>query len=175
MAKKTNIFLVGMMGAGKTTIGKLLAKQLGLTFHDSDHEIEKRSGATVAWIFDLEGEAGFRQREAKMIEELSQLAGIVLATGGGVILNPHNRKILSEHGIVVYLRADMDELFRRTSQNQNRPLLAHKNPRQILENLFEQRDPLYQEIADLICETDAFSVSDIVASIKRELIKKGYL
>ncbi len=162
---KKNIFLVGLMGVGKTTIGKQLAKNIGCEFIDSDHEIERRTGADIPWIFDIEGEAGFRERESIVIDELTQLQGIVLATGGGSVLAAENRHHLMARGLVIYLRASIDHLLKRTAFDRNRPLLQTDNPRQRLEQLFMQRDPLYQEIADVIIDTDYRSVSNSVKLI----------
>jgi len=174
MQKKSNIVLIGLMGVGKTSIGRQLAKELNLSFYDSDQEIEKRTGATIPWIFDLEGEAGFRQRESKTITELMTLNNIVLATGGGVILNPENRQTLATHGIVIYLQANLDTLVERTSRNQNRPLLANTNPQEILEKLLAQRDPLYRETADLVYSTSANNINKIVQQIVQDLRQQGY-
>lgn len=174
MHKKSNIVLIGLMGVGKTSIGRQLAKELNLTFYDSDQEIEKRTGATIPWIFDLEGEAGFRQRESKTIANLMTLNNIVLATGGGVVLNPENRKTLAAHGIVIYLQANLDTLVERTSRNQNRPLLANSNPQEILEKLLTQRDPLYRETADFVYSTSSSNISKIVRQIVQDLRQQGY-
>lgn len=174
MQKKSNIVLIGLMGVGKTSIGRQLAKELNLTFYDSDQEIEKRTGATIPWIFDLEGEAGFRQRESKTIADLMTLKNIVLATGGGVVLNPENRKSLANNGVVIYLQANLDTLVERTSRNQNRPLLANANPQEILEKLLTQRDPLYRETADLVYTTSTSNINKIVQQIVQDLRQQGY-
>lgn len=162
------------MGVGKSSIGKLLAKELRLQFYDADNEIEKRTGATIPWIFDLEGEQGFRQREIRMIDELTQKQGIVLATGGGAVLNPDNREALHERGVVIYLKANLEDLIERTSRNQNRPLLANDS-RAVLTKLLAQREPLYCEIADLVYDTSGKTVPEIVAEIMRDLRKKNDL
>lgn len=164
-----NIFLVGLMGAGKTTVGKLLAKHLSKRFVDSDHEIEKRTGVKVAVIFELEGEAGFRAREELVIEELTRETGIVLATGGGVILRDANRAALRGRGTVIYLRASTDDLWRRTRNDKNRPLLQTENPRARLQELLTQRDPLYSGIAHLIADTGEQNVQKLVRHLEREL------
>jgi shikimate kinase len=174
MLKKQNVFLIGLMGTGKTSIGKMLAKELNLVFYDSDQEIEKRTGAKIPWIFDLEGEQGFRQRESKVINELTQMHGIVLATGGGVVLNPNNRKALKANGVVIYLQATVDDLLQRTSRNQNRPLLLNTNPRTVLEKLLSQREPLYYEIADFVYDTSSQSVAEVADRILTDLRKKGF-
>ena len=142
------------MGAGKSTIGRLLAKELRLSFKDSDKEIEQRTGADIPWIFDVEGEQGFREREQSMVVELCELDGVVIATGGGVVLRPENRQALRDGGRVVYLHASVEQQLERTSRDRNRPLLRNAEPGKVLRNLMEIRDPLYREIADIIIETD---------------------
>ena len=164
-----NIFLIGMMGAGKTTVGKLLAQQLGKTFIDSDEEIQQRTGVTISHIFDVEGEAGFRQREANIIQELMKLDNIVLATGGGVVLSGQNRDALCCNGIVVYLKSTVHDLWQRTRHDRNRPLLQTDDPRARLKELYEQRDPLYAQIADLIMPTGKQSVHSLVLQLQQEL------
>ena len=147
------IFLVGMMGAGKTTVGRLLARRLGRRFVDSDVEIEARCGVRIPVIFEIEGEAGFRAREKAVIEELTREAGIVLATGGGAVLAPENRHALAARGTVIYLRALPADLYRRVRHDRNRPLLATPDPLKRLEELYAVRDPLYREVADLVVDT----------------------
>lgn len=169
--KAGNIFLVGLMGAGKTTVGKLLAKHLDKTFYDSDHEIERRTGVNIPLIFDIEGEAGFRSREQVMIEELTRKQDIVLATGGGAVLSPQNRAALSEHGTVVYLRATAEDLWLRTRHDRGRPLLQTADPQARLAQLFEQRDPLYREIADITVDTSRQSVSSLVHQLEQKLAR----
>jgi shikimate kinase len=164
-----NIFLVGLMGAGKTTVGKLLAKSLDKTFYDSDHEIERRTGVNIPLIFELEGEAGFRKRETQAIAELANLPDVVLATGGGAVLLQENRQMLSSHGKVIYLRASVDELCHRTRGDRNRPLLQTTNPRERLQELYTQRDPLYLEIADMVIDTGGQPVSAILTQIENSL------
>lgn len=164
-----NIFLVGPMGSGKTTIGRQLAKSLKLTFFDSDHEIVRRTGADIPWIFDIEGETGFRERERAAIDDLTQQQGIVLATGGGAILDAENRKNLSSRGRVIYLAASIEQLFKRTAKDRNRPLLQTDDPRARLEELMRLRDPLYREVADLIVDTDDRSIRDTVQHVIDEL------
>lgn len=166
-----NIFLVGPMGAGKTTIGRQLAKALHLEFLDSDHEIEGRTGANIPLIFDLEGEAGFRRREQAVIDELTRHSGIVLATGGGAVLDPENRRHLSQRGRVIYLRAAVDKLAERTARDRNRPLLQTDDPHARLENLMAVRDPLYREVADLIIETGGRTVRQVVKEILAKIGK----
>jgi shikimate kinase len=168
MGKPSNIFLVGLMGAGKSTIGRHLAKSLGLEFVDSDHEIERRTGASIPLIFDVEGEAGFRQREKKIIYELSRRDGIVLATGGGVVLDPDNRARLRERGQVVYLYATVEQLLTRTAKDRNRPLLQTADPRARLQELLEVRDALYREVADVVVDTGGRTAR----SAEREILAK---
>lgn len=160
-----SLFLTGPMGAGKSTIGRQLSKQLDLPFHDSDHEIEARTGVNIPLIFDLEGEAGFRKRESVVIDELTQLAGIVLATGGGAILDPANREHLGNRGKVIYLHASVNQQLKRTRMDRNRPLLQTEDPRARLEELMAIRDPLYREIATIVIDTDGMRVRDVVKKI----------
>lgn len=169
MNKPGSLFLTGPMGAGKSTIGRQLAKQLGMPFYDSDHEIESRTGVDIPLIFELEGEAGFRKREAAIIDELTGLPDIVLATGGGAILDPQNREHLKSRGRVIYLHATVNQQLRRTRKDRNRPLLQTGNPRAKLEELLEIRDPLYRETAGLIVETDGMRVRDVVKKIMQRL------
>lgn len=167
--KLGNIFFVGLMGAGKTTIGRLLAKHLNMTFYDTDHEIERRTGVNIPLIFEVEGEAGFRKREFLMLAELSQMQNIVLATGGGAVLSQQNREMLKNNGTVIYLRANVQELWQRTRNDKNRPLLQNDNPRAKLEQLFSERDPLYVEVADIIVDTGGQPVGTIVHQIEQLL------
>ena len=169
MTSKPNIFLVGPMGAGKTSIGRHLAEALGMEFLDSDHEIEARSGATIPWIFDVEGEEGFRKREQTMIDELSQRQNIVLATGGGAVLSETSRNYLKTRGTVIYLSASIDLLLERTQRDRNRPLLQTENPRARLEELMQIREPLYREVADIVLETDDSSIRHTVNRIIKQL------
>ena len=164
-----NIFFVGLMGAGKTTVGRYLAKNLGLDFYDTDQEIEKRTGVRVPTIFEMEGEAGFRKREVSMIDELTQLPNIVLATGGGAVLSADNRQHLASRGHVIYLRASVQDLFLRTRFDRNRPLLQNNNPKAKLEQLFAERDPLYLEVAEYIVDTGNQPVINIVQQIEEIL------
>ncbi|MCS0628994.1 bifunctional shikimate kinase/3-dehydroquinate synthase AroKB [Telluria mixta] len=167
--KNNNIFLVGLMGAGKTTIGRLLARRLDMTFIDSDHEIEARTGATIPWIFEIEGEASFRRREADVIRELTAQNGIVLATGGGAVLNATSRALLAERGTVIYLRASVSSILARTAHDKNRPLLQTADPRKKLEDLTAQREPLYREIADMVIDTGRPNVQSMVQTILDQL------
>ncbi|HIJ22846.1 MAG: shikimate kinase AroK [Gammaproteobacteria bacterium] len=165
VASAQNIFLVGLMGAGKSTIGKRLAESMGKKFIDSDHEIERRTGVSIPTIFDIEGEEGFRTRETAVIDELTQQRGIVLATGGGAILRPENRSFLSARGLVIYLNASVDQLHRRTRMDRNRPLLQTDDPRARLQSLFDERDVLYREVADLVTGTDERSVQQAIPEL----------
>lgn len=170
-----SIFLVGMMGAGKTTVGRLLASRLGRDFLDSDHEIEARCGVKVSVIFEIEGEDGFRNREEAIVEELTARVGIVLATGGGAVLRPANRKILASRGVVVYLHALPRDLHMRTKHDKNRPLLLTADPLARLEQLYAQRDPLYREIADLVVETGRQSVQVLIRQLLSRLAQEWQL
>ena len=163
------VFLVGPMGAGKTTIGKYLAQHLKLRFADTDTEIEERTGADIPWIFDVEGESGFRDREQQVVEEMTLWDGVVLATGGGVVLRPENRRALAGRGFVVYLYATVDEQVRRTRRDKRRPLLQSGDQEQTLRTLMVERDPLYREIADHIIETDTCSPKTVAQRLVREL------
>lgn len=167
-----NIALVGMMGAGKTTVGRQLAKKLGRRFVDADHEIEARTGVRIPVIFEIEGEAGFRRREADTIDSLTRESGLVLATGGGVVLDPANRRRLREAGIVIYLRVLPLALFERTRHDRNRPLLQVADPLAKLEELFGQRDPLYREVADIIIDSVSGGVGNLVRRVELELRKQ---
>lgn len=164
-----NLILVGPMGAGKSTIGRLLAKELKLSFKDSDKEIEQRTGANIPWIFDVEGEAGFREREQAVIEELCTLDGVVLATGGGAVLRAENRAALHAGGRVVYLHTSVEQQLDRTSRDRNRPLLRTADPGKVLAELLRIRDPLYREIADVIIETDERPPRMVVQEILERL------
>ena len=168
-----NVFLVGLMGSGKTTVGKLLSKQLRKPFYDSDHEIVRRTGVTIPMIFEVEGEAGFRKREEQVLAELTQLEGIVLATGGGAVLSARNRAQLKQHGRVVYLRGTVDELWQRTRHDRNRPLLQSPDPKACLRELYLQRDPLYREIAGLIVDTGRQNVNALVHQLVQCLALKA--
>lgn len=170
MIRQQNIFLVGPMGAGKTTIGRCLAKELEYTFYDSDKEIEVRTGADIPWIFDVEGETGFRHREEQVIADLTGLQNIVLATGGGSVLSSHNRSLLAARGFVVYLMVSIDKQLARVMHGKDRPLLEDKvNLRKTLEALHGQRYPLYTEIADCIIQTDDLTPRIIARQIVDKL------
>ena len=159
------IFLVGPMGAGKSAVGRHLARVLHLDFADSDDEIESRTGVDIPFIFEKEGEDGFRKREAAVIDDLSQREDIVLATGGGAVLLPENRNHLGGRGVVVYLYTSVDQQVNRTAKGRERPLLERGDPRRVLEELLQIRDPLYREIADVVIETDARKVKSVADEI----------
>lgn len=167
---KELVVLVGPMGAGKTTIGKILAKELGYDFYDSDREIERRSGANIPWIFDVEGEAGFREREAGVIGELAELNNVVLATGGGAMMRPDNRRQVAGKGFVVYLNTSVEQQYKRTHKDRNRPLLqGERDPFSVLTELYALRDPVYREVSDLVVDTDKKSLKMIVKMIVHAL------
>ena len=172
MLKQSNIFLVGLMGAGKTTIGRQLAHRLDKKFYDSDHEIEQRTGVNVPTIFDIEGEEGFRNRETKMLDELTQLDNIVLATGGGAVLREENRQYIHDRGIVIYLRASNDVLVQRTRRDKNRPLLNQGERQVIIEQLMTEREPLYRQLADIEVNTDDQPPAVVAGKIIEELESK---
>lgn len=165
MIKSKNIFLIGPMGAGKSSVGRRLAKRLKMQFLDSDQEIERRTGATVNLIFEIEGEPGFRRREKDIIGELTKKSGIVLATGGGAVLDPDNRMVLANCGVVIYLRTGLKQLVQRTSRDSKRPLLNTIDPAAKLQELLEIRGPLYENMADLIIDTDQRLPQSIVNEI----------
>jgi shikimate kinase len=168
-AKHANIFLVGPMGAGKTTIGRRLADLRRMRFLDADHELEVRCGVEIAFIFEKEGEAGFRRREVQVLAALSQEHNIVLATGGGAVLEAENRRVLAERGFVVYLHASVEQQLARTARSDHRPLLQNVDRRETLERLLRIRDPLYREIADLVIDTDGCNSRVLVQQIEDQL------
>jgi len=159
------------MGAGKSTVGKQLAKALGRDFYDSDKEIEKRTGVSISWIFEMEGEAGFRLREQKVIDELTELKNIVLATGGGAVLAEQNRRALRSRGYVVYLSASVEQLLRRTNKDKNRPLLQSDKPKDTIMDLMADRAPLYQDVADIELRTGDQSIQYVVSGLIKQLEK----
>ncbi len=169
MTSGTSIFLIGPMGSGKSAVGRRLAKELGREFIDSDDVIEKRSGVDIPFIFEREGEEGFRQREARIIDELTQIPGIVLATGGGSAQNPENRAALRSRGFVIYLHATIDQQLKRTRRGRERPLLKNGDPRGILTRLTAVRDPQYREIAHVVIETDGCKIPSVVREIRRNM------
>lgn len=168
MNNRTNIYLVGLMGAGKTTVGRQLARRLGRVFFDSDHEIVERTGVPIPTIFEIEGEEGFRRREAQTIADLAESSNIVMATGGGVVLNPENRRRLHDTGWVVYLNVPPRLLYERTRHDRNRPLLRVPDPLARLEELHAVRDPLYREAAHFVVEGSHLLASGIVQHLLRE-------
>ncbi|MDH3748176.1 MAG: shikimate kinase AroK [Gammaproteobacteria bacterium] len=165
MKHPKNLFLIGPMGAGKSAVGRQLARMLHLTFKDSDEEIESRTGVDISFIFEKEGEEGFRVREIKVIDDLSNMDGVVLATGGGAVLSPESRSRLGARGYVVYLKTGVDQQLSRTSRGRDRPLLDNSDRREVLENLITEREPLYFEIADLTIETDGRKVYAVANEI----------
>jgi len=169
MALVKNIFLIGPMGAGKSTIGRQVASLLRMRFTDSDLEIQKRTGVDIPTIFDFEGEEGFRKREKAAIEDLTSAEGQVLATGGGAVLDPDNRRVLSSRGVVIYLTCTPQQQYERTVKDKNRPLLQTENPLARLEALMEERDPLYQSIADFVVSTENRSAQTVAKEIVRKL------
>ncbi|MGH1430164.1 MAG: shikimate kinase AroK [Neptuniibacter sp.] len=170
-----NIFLIGPMGAGKSTIGRLLSQELNLEFVDSDKEIESRAGADIPWIFDVEGESGFRDREESVIESLSTQKGIVLSTGGGAVIRDANRSVLKEHGTVVYLNTSVAQQLDRTSRDKNRPLLQTADPESVLKDLMSVRHPLYLETADIIVKTDGRHPKTVVTEIIKQIKSQSVL
>ena len=165
MKQPNNVFLVGPPGAGKSAVGRQLARMMHMTFFDSDDEIEARTGVDIPFIFEKEGEEGFRRREAKVIDDLTAKDGIVLATGGGAILDADSRSHLGARGFVIYLRTSVDQQLQRTSRGRDRPLLEQDDPKAILETLLATREPLYLEIADLTVDTDARRVKAVATEI----------
>jgi shikimate kinase len=168
-----SVFFIGLMGAGKTTVGRAVARRLGRSFVDSDHEIEARTGARISVIFELEGEEGFRQRESAVIDELTRRPSLVLATGGGAVMRPQNREWLRSRGLVVYLRATPHDLWLRTRRDKNRPLLQTDDPRAKLESLYELRDPLYRACAHFVIETGRPTVNGLVNMVLMQLEMAG--
>jgi shikimate kinase len=170
--RSRNVFLVGLMGAGKTTVGRILARRLGLTFIDSDHEIEARTGVKIPTIFEIEGEDGFRKRETQVIAELTQGDNLVLATGGGVVLNPENRALLKSGGWVVYINVPPEILYERIRNDRNRPLIQVDNPLARLRELYVQRDPLYREVADWVVDGRRLNTQGVLQWLLKELDKR---
>lgn len=165
MTLPKRVVLVGPMGAGKSTIGRMLAKELGYRFLDSDRIIEERCGANIPWIFDVEGEDGFRQRETAMLRELSGEQGTVLATGGGAVMRPENHELLKKDAVVIYLRTSLEQQVERTRKDRNRPLLQNDNPEAVLRDLFALRDPIYTKLADIVMFTDRKSPRLVVRQL----------
>jgi len=169
MNKSQNLFLVGPMGAGKSAVGRQLARLMRMDFVDSDDEIEHRTGVDIPFIFEKEGEEGFRKREVKIIEELSVRQGIVLATGGGAVMDSRNRSYLGARGFVIYLHTTVEQQLVRTKRGRNRPLLDNKDRKAVIVELMEIRDPLYREISDLIVKTDGRLVREVATEIRDTL------
>ena len=172
MSLPKRVVLVGPMGAGKSTIGRMLAKELGYRFLDSDRIIEERCGANIPWIFDVEGEDGFRQRETAMLDELSNEMGTVLATGGGAVMRAENHGLLKKNAVVVYLKTSIDQQVERTRKDRNRPLLQNDDPEGVLRRLFAIRDPLYTELADIVMFTDRKSPRLVVRQLVNRINPK---
>ncbi len=172
--KLPSIFLIGPMGAGKTTIGRLLAKYLNRQFVDVDSYIEEQTGADIPWIFEKEGEQKFREREIKAVAEISQLSSVVVATGGGVVIREENRNVLAEHGLVIYLNADVEVQLQRTVKSKNRPLLQTENPRQVLQELYDIRNPLYREIADIEIVSGRLYPKKMMLEVIEQIKQQGY-
>jgi shikimate kinase len=169
MATNTSIFLIGPMGAGKSAVGRRLAQTVGLEFRDSDEEIEQRTGVDIPFIFEKEGEEGFRKREIAVVDELTQLESVVLATGGGAATDADSRRRMASRGTVVYLYATVNQQQERTRRGRERPLLLTGDPRKVLEELMEVRDPQYREIADIVVETDGRKVNTVANEIQEKL------
>ncbi len=174
MNTRHNIFLIGMPGAGKSTLGKALTKRLGLTFIDADQEIVTRTGVSIATIFEIEGEASFRAREAQLIADLVTHERLVLATGGGAILSEDSRRLMRDNGVVVYLRASLEDLAVRTARDTKRPLLQGTNPADALRKLFQIREPLYNETAHIIIDTRRQHATKLAEQIADQLQRDGY-
>jgi shikimate kinase len=171
--KSRNVFLIGLMAVGKTTVGRFLAEELGMSFFDTDRVVEENAGADIAWIFDVEGEAGFREREAHVVDDLTAREGVVLATGGGVVLREENRRHLAERGTVVFLDSPIDRLVERTRRDRRRPLLQRGDARATFERLATERAPLYASIADYRFCADRHSARALASEIARRLRDDG--
>lgn len=165
---KSNLYLVGLMGSGKTTVGRILAKRLGLSFIDTDREVEERTGVSIPTIFEIEGEDGFRRRESQVVEDCSKMTNTIVATGGGVVLRPENRAYLGRSGLVVYLNVLPRILYERTRADKNRPLLRVDDPLAKLQQLFAARDPLYREVADLVIDGSRVNAQGTVQLLMKE-------
>lgn len=171
--KQRNLYLIGPMGSGKSAVGRQLARDLGLEFVDTDAEIERRTGVDIPYIFDKEGETGFREREKDVIDKLSQRQGVIVATGGGAVLRPDNRDRLKASGTVVYLHASVDEQLRRTGRSQSRPLLMNDDPRAVLERLMAVRQPIYEALADIRMDTTGRQVGAVTSALRKLLGEQG--
>ena len=164
----SNVYLVGLMGSGKTTVGRILAKRLGLPFMDTDREVEERTGVSIPTIFEIEGEDGFRRRESQVVEDCTRMSNAIVATGGGVVLRPENRENLAKSGFVVYLNVPPHILWERTRADKNRPLLKVDDPLSKLQQLFAQRDPLYREVADLVIDGSRINAQGVTQLLMKE-------
>ncbi len=171
MTITSNIILIGPMGAGKTTIGRQLAKKLSIDFYDSDYEIEKRTGVKISLIFEIEGEEGFRRRETQVLRELSQMNKIVLSTGGGALIQAENREVLRNNGYIIYLKSSPDMLFKRTSGDKRRPLLQGENRLEQIRKILTEREPAYIEMADEILDSEKMSIKQIIQKISEQINK----
>jgi len=169
MSKVQNVFLIGPMGAGKSAVGRQLARLLHMNFMDSDDEVESRTGVDIAFIFEKEGENGFRKREAKVIDDLSKMEGLVMATGGGAVIDPQNRSVLGARGFVVYLYTTVEQQLARTQKGRERPLLESGDRKEILDQLMAERESMYRDIADLVVETDGRKVKAVANEILERL------
>lgn len=165
---EANIYFVGLMGSGKTTIGRVLAKRLGLAFMDTDREVEERTGVSIPTIFEIEGEEGFRRRESQVVDDCAKMSNWVVATGGGVVLRPENRHNLSRSGFVIYLNVPPHILWERTRVDRNRPLLQVEDPLSKLHQLFKQRDPLYREVADMVIDGGRINAQGVMHLLMKE-------
>ncbi len=175
MNEKTNIFIIGPMGAGKSTIGLQLARELGRDFYDIDRELEKRTGVDVSWLFDVEGEEGFNERETQLLEELAKLSGIVLSTGGGTILRSVNRKLLKKYGRVIHVTTDLKKQFERTARNKyKRPTLRGEDSHELIKSYDQERKPLYEEVADVTFLSNHRNIARVVKKIFEHIIKQGW-
>jgi shikimate kinase len=172
---RNSYYLIGPMGSGKTAVGRQLARDLKLRFKDSDTEIERRTGVDIAYIFEKEGESGFRAREKEVIVSLTALDNVVVATGGGAILDPANRACLKANGTVIYLHTSVEEQLKRTARGVTRPLLMHEDPRAVLERLMTIRSPLYEEIADICIDTTGRQVAAVAAAVRQLLEERDLL
>ena len=172
---RPNIILIGLMAVGKSTVGRLLADALGFKFYDADQVVEERAGAPISWIFDVEGEAGFRDREQQVLDDLTREEGIVLATGGGAVLRPENRAVLAERGVVIHLDSPLERLLERTRKDRKRPLLKQGNPREVLTRLATERGPLYAEIAHYRFVTDRQGAKALARDIEKRLREDGVI
>ena len=174
MMHKQNLILIGPMGAGKTTLGKILAKHYSLEFSDCDRVIEEQAGAPIPLIFEYEGEKGFRQRETAVLKQLCEKNDQLIATGGGAVLSPENQKIMRSQGIIIFLNASVETQYNRTRKDSNRPLLQTENPKQRLHYLYRERLPIYQSLADIIVDANRSNTRVVIEDIQRQLKKLNY-